>query len=411
MKQSITMPALSSSMEHGTLVRWLVQEGAEVKAGESLAEIETDKAVLTLEAPADGKISKILVSDGTESVKVGCPLAYLDQGDETRAKNEISLPVRTAAQTDRNLRTDNSCEPMSAPAQARVLASPLARRLAREFRLELASVHGSGPGGRILGCDVTRLRPTEDQTGSAHSRPHRMHSTPASSVSSTPDCERVPLTAMRRSIAERMLASKQTIPHAYLTVDIYMDALIRFREELNQQGDESFSLNDFMIKGMAIALAQSSKVNVQFCGDHLLKFHKVDLAVAVAIEDGLMTPVIQNAGGKPLREISLEMRDLSARARERKLRPEEYCGGTACLSNLGMMGIKQFEAIISPPHSIILAIGAVERRAAVVDERLSVVSQLTATASFDHRAMDGRDCAEFLTRFKAIMERPTDLFD
>lgn len=387
MRRSITMPALSASMEQGTLVRWLVHEGAEFKAGDALAEIETDKAVLTLEAPEDGTIAKILVDEGTESVQVGTPLAYLDQEDALDGKNraELAMPQPAAAHADVAERP--STGPV-VPLQTRISASPLARRLARESELDLATITGSGPGGRILGADVTRA------------------------VNVAPmDFERVSLTPMRRAIAERLAASKQSVPHAYLTVDVHVDSLMRFREELNrgmQAAGRRISVNDFIVRAMALALAQSPKVNVQFCGEHLLKFRKVDLAVAVAVDEGLLTPVIRDAGNKGLEAISLEMSELAARARARTLRPEEYSGGTACLSNLGMMGVKQFEAIINPPQAIILAVGSMEKRAAVVDDRLVIARQLTATASFDHRAMDGRDCAEFLARFTAIMEGPVE---
>lgn len=359
----ITMPALSSTMEQGTLVRWLVKEGAAFKAGDALAEIETDKSVLTLEAPEDGAIAKILVSEGTEGIEVGAPLADLGQRDPPEARSGMESPER-------------------------VLASPLARKLARESGVDLGNVRGSGPRGRVRATDVVG---TESRAA---------------------DPERVPLTPMRRAIAERLTASKQSVPHAYLTVDIHMDALTRLRGELNERmpgGARRLSLNDFMIRAMALALAESPRVNVQFSGDHLLRFHQVDLAVAVAIDDGLITPVIRSASQKGVEEISVEMADLAARARSRNLRPAEYAGGTACLSNLGNMGIKQFEAIINPPHTIILAVGSVEKRAAVIEDSLVIARQLTATASFDHRAMDGRDCAEFLSRFKEMLERPAAL--
>lgn len=355
----ITMPALSSTMEHGTLVRWLVKEGVEFKAGDALAEIETDKSVLTLEAPDDGTITKMLVSAGTEDIKVGNPLACLGGGD----LSQPAAPVK------------------------RVLASPRARRLARESGLDLTGIRGSGPGGRIVGTDIAT----------------------AEGKTMTRDAERVPLTPIRKAIAERLTASKQSVPHAYLTVDVHMDALTRLREELNESAHgegRRLSLNDFIIRAMAIALAASPRVNVQFRGDHLLRFRTVDLAVAVALEEGLVTPVIREVSKKGLAEISREMADLAARAKARSLRPEEYSGGTACLSNLGAAGIRQFQAIINPPHAMILAVGSVEKRAAVIEEKLSIAKQLTATASFDHRAMDGRDCAEFLRRFRDVLERP-----
>lgn len=378
----ITMPALSSTMEQGTLVRWLVKEGAEFKAGDALAEIETDKSVLTLEAPNDGTITKLLVGDGTDGVKVGAPLACLGHGDAPERKGAVDC--REPGQAAGLAVSGESSSAAQALPTKRVLASPRARRLARESGFDLENIRGTGPGGRIVAVDV----PT---------------SQPESSVA------RTPLTPMRKAIAERLTASKQSVPHAYLTVDIHMDALIRLRQELNESrhgAERRLSINDFLIRAMALSLAASPRVNVQLSDDYLLSFREIDLAVAVALDDGLITPVIRGASRKRLEVISLEMAELAARAKARKLRPEEYSGGTACLSNLGVMGIKQFQAIINPPHAVILAVGSVEKRAAVIEGNLVVAQQITATASFDHRAMDGSDCARFLTRFREMLERP-----
>jgi pyruvate dehydrogenase E2 component (dihydrolipoamide acetyltransferase) len=426
----VFMPALSPTMEEGTLAKWLVKEGDDVKAGDVIAEIETDKATMEVEAADEGKVGKIVVEAGTENVPVGKVIAVLleegeDAGDLGEVKDQAADKKQEAAkepeapkkEEPKQARTEQESdvapakkvEAKAPPAPSdskggRVFASPLARRLAEQSGIDLSTIEGSGPGGRIVKKDLEGKAAMQKPSAEAAAE------TGAAPVS-TPDMgdipvEEVKLSAMRKVIAKRLTESKQTVPHFYLTVDVEMDRLIALRKEVNADEGVKLSVNDFLIKALAGALMKVPEANVQFAGDSLLKFGRADISVAVAIEGGLITPVIKGANTKGVATIGQEMKDLAARAREGKLKPEEYQGGTASLSNLGMYGIKQFDAVINPPQATILAVGSAEQRPVVRDGELVPATVMTATLSCDHRAVDGAVGSELLTAFKSLIENP-----
>ena len=420
---NIQMPALSPTMEEGSLAKWLVKEGDTVKSGDLLAEIETDKATMEFEAVDEGVIASILVAEGTDGVKVGTVIATLTVEGEEAAPAEKPAPKAEAAKAeapkpDATPKADAAPAPKADPVPAkaataegdRIKASPLARRLAEASGLDLASVQGSGPNGRIVKADLDGAKPASSPAPAA--------AAPASSPAPAAPIaaqdygiphEAVKLSNMRKTIARRLTESKQTVPHIYLTVDIRLDKLLKLRGELNA-GLESrgvkLSVNDLLIKALAASLMQVPDCNVQFAGDTLLKFQRADVSVAVSIPSGLITPIIVDAGSKGVATISTEMKDLATRAKEGKLKPEEYQGGTASLSNMGMFGIKQFEAVINPPQAMIMAIGAGEKRPYIVDDALGVATVMSATGSFDHRAIDGADGAQLMKAFKELVENP-----
>ena len=429
MSIAIRMPALSPTMEEGTLSRWLVKPGDKVSAGDVMAEIETDKATMEFEAVDEGTIADIAVPEGTENVKVGEVIATLaEEGEDvasvkpakggaaaapaaTKApepKEEVVVPAQAGTAQSKE-------HPQAPPASAgatrdgdRVIASPLAKRIAEQKGIDLKSVKGSGPNGRIVKADLERA---PAQAGASQ----RTHEAPASAGAQVDfgiPHEVEKLSNVRKVIARRLTESKQTIPHIYLTVDIRLDALLKLRGELNaalEADGIKLSVNDLLIKALAKALLRVPQCNVQFAGDELLKFSRADISVAVSIPGGLITPIVKDAGNKSVATISTEMKDLAGRAREGKLRPEEFQGGTASLSNMGMFGIKQFEAVINPPQAMIMAIGAGEKRPFVVDGALSVATVMTATGSFDHRAIDGADGAQLMQAFQHLIEQPLGL--
>jgi pyruvate dehydrogenase E2 component (dihydrolipoamide acetyltransferase) len=431
MSIAIKMPALSPTMEEGTLTKWLVKVGDKVAAGDIMAEIETDKATMEFEAVDEGIIADIAVSEGTEGVKVGTVIATLaEEGEDPKsvkpagdgeAQASASAPEPSPLQ-GRGLgegEAKPTLEPASAPApspsagkpapssppaggEGRVIASPLAKRIAAEKGISLAGVQGSGPHGRIVKADVEGAKPGAATPTAA----------PAAVQPGEIPHEVEKLSGMRKTIARRLTESKQTIPHIYLTVDIQLDKLLKLRAEINDalasQGVK-VSVNDLLIKALAKALLAVPVCNVQFAGDNLLKFSRADISVAVSIPGGLITPIVVDAGTKTVSQISTEMKDLAERAREHKLQPHEYQGGTASLSNMGMFGIKQFEAVINPPQAMIMAIGAGEKRPYVVDGALSVATVMSATGSFDHRAIDGADGAQLMKVFKELCEKPLGL--
>ncbi|MGL6044234.1 MAG: 2-oxo acid dehydrogenase subunit E2 [Sandaracinobacteroides sp.] len=412
----ITMPALSPTMETGTLSKWLVKVGDSVRPGDIIAEIETDKATMEVEAVDEGVVAELLVAEGAEEVKVNAVIARLTgEGASAIAAPAVAPPLAVEAPSA------PAVEPLVRSAKAasdgaRNIASPLARLVAQILGVDLASVAGSGPHGRIVKADVDAAA-----TGRPDAR-----SVPAVAVPSTPmpaiaaaqsvpapptdvPFEPVKLSNMRKTIARRLTESKQTVPHFYLTVDVQLDALLKLRGELNKaleaQGVK-LSVNDLLVKALGLALVQVPDANVSFAGDTLRKFSRADVSVAVAIPGGLITPVIRDAANKRLSQIATEMKDLAARARDGKLQPPEYTGGTASISNLGMFGIKQFDAVINPPEGLILAVGAGEKRPYVVDEALAIATVMSATGSFDHRAIDGAVGAEFMSAFKRLVEAP-----
>jgi pyruvate dehydrogenase E2 component (dihydrolipoamide acetyltransferase) len=440
----LKMPALSPTMEEGTLAKWLVKEGDTVAAGDLLAEIETDKATMEFEAVDEGTIAKILVAEGTDEVKVGTVIALIaGEGEEagaaaaapTAAKEPVAkdggetgagqpaTPTPTPevkgyganpAEEVPALQRSSAPAPKADPGD-RVKASPLARRLAEQRGIDLSSLSGSGPGGRIVKADVdgaagkpAAAAPAAAAVPAQMPVPAPAQAAPSYAVPEIPH-EVAKLSNMRKTIARRLTESKQNVPHIYLTVDIRLDALLKLRGELNatlEPRGVKLSVNDLMIKALAAALMEVPECNVQYTGTELVTFKRADVSVAVSIPNGLITPVIVGADSKSLSAIATEMKDLAARAREGKLKPEEYQGGTASLSNMGMYGISVFSAVINPPQGMIMAIGAGEKRPYVGDDSLQVATVMSATGSFDHRAIDGADGARLMQAFKRLIESP-----
>jgi pyruvate dehydrogenase E2 component (dihydrolipoamide acetyltransferase) len=425
-------------MEEGTLAKWLVKEGDEVKSGDILAEIETDKATMEFEAVDEGKIAKILVPEGTDGVKVGAPIAIMagegESVDVSAAPKPDTAPPPPpkAAPEPKADATPKTAPPTQAPVETpaappqpavaaaraegeRIKASPLARRLAQAQNIDLSKLQGSGPGGRIVRADVDAAVgkapaavPGAPSAG-APATAIATHAVLPGPIEQAIPHEAIKLSNVRKTIARRLTESKQQIPHIYLTVDIQLDALLKLRGELNK-GIESrgvkLSVNDLLIKALAQALIEVPECNVAFAGDQLFKYSRADISVAVSIPAGLITPIIVGADSKSVSAISTEMRDLAARARDGKLQPQEYQGGTASLSNMGMFGIKNFEAVINPPQGMIMAIGAGEKRPYVINDSLQIATVMSATGSFDHRAIDGADGAKLMQAFKRLVENP-----
>ena len=423
MPTPIKMPALSPTMEEGTLARWLVKVGDKVSSGDIMAEIETDKATMEFEAVDEGTIVSIDVSEGSEGVKVGTIIATLageddDVGEGAAAEPEAApaksddpapTPAPSAAQAPAPAPKASTAAP-AASAGDRIIASPLAKRIAEQKGIDLADVTGSGPNGRIVKADLEGAQEGKPAAAapSAAAAPVTAAAIPDYGI----PFEAVKLNNIRKTIARRLTEAKQTIPHIYLTLDVRLDALLKLRGELNAalepQGIK-LSVNDLLIKGLAKALMQVPSCNVSFAGDELRKYSRADISVAVAAPSGLITPIIVDAGSKSISSISTEMKELAGKARDGKLQPHEFQGGTASLSNLGMFGIKQFDAVINPPQAMILAVGAGEKRPAVVDGALSVATVMSATGSFDHRAIDGADGAQLMQAFQQIVENPLGL--
>jgi len=417
----IKMPALSPTMEEGTLAKWLVKPGDTVSSGDLLAEIETDKATMEFEAVDEGTIVELLVAEGSEGVKVGTVIAVVaaEGEDASAAKGKAPAEKAPAAKVDTAPApaAKEEAAPKPAPAQApkssgdRVKASPLARRIAEAKGIDLSSIKGSGPNGRVVKADVEGAKGAPAAASSAAASP-----APAASGAPAPAAQDfgIPhevekLSGMRKTIARRLTESKQTVPHIYLTVDVRLDKLLKLRTELNvslASRNVKLSVNDMLIKALGVSLMIVPECNVQFAGDQMLKFSRADISVAVSIPAGLITPIITDANNKSLSAISNEMKDLGQRAKDGKLKPEEYQGGTASISNMGMMGIKQFEAVINPPQAMIMAIGAGEKRPYIVDDALGVATVMSATGSFDHRAIDGADGARLMAAFKELVENP-----
>ena len=438
----IKMPALSPTMEEGTLAKWLVKVGDAVKPGDILAEIETDKATVELEAVDQGTIADIAVAEGTDGVKAGTGIATLSEDGEgaplspapaeakTSSRAQVQVPIPTphaaAQMTERALRSQ---EPLDAPAPPpslaseggidRVKASPLARRLAAARDIDLVALTGSGPNGRIVRADLRAAQRGEGNTSEATQPdggvqpPPGMDQAPAVAPSPKPLPE-VPhaatkLSNIRKTIARRLTESKQQVPHIYLTVDVRLDALLGLRGDLNatlEARGVKLSVNDLLVKALALALMEVPACNVMFTPDQLISFKRADVSVAVSTPTGLITPVVAEADTKSVSRIATEIKELAELARDGKLKPEQYQGGTASISNMGMYGIKQFDAVINPPQAMILAVRAGEQRPHVIDGQLGVATVMSATGSFDHRAIDGADGAAFMRAFKALVERP-----
>jgi pyruvate dehydrogenase E2 component (dihydrolipoamide acetyltransferase) len=486
MPTNILMPALSPTMEKGNLAKWLKKEGDPIKSGDVIAEIETDKATMEVEAVDEGVLAKITVPEGTADVPVnqvigiiagegedagsvgagaGSPPASGGSPDakppsQPQAGGGASAPAENQSPAGGQMSYARTNEAPDGPAKSagngaagpapaakpngggesggRIFASPLARRLAKEGGIDLARVQGSGPHGRIVQADVQAAAASGSAKAGAPASPQPT-AAPAASPAPAPkpataagtmatgptldqvramfepgSFEEVPLDGMRKTVARRLVEAKQTVPHFYLTLDVELDALLALREQINagapkdKDGKPGFklSVNDFVIKALALALQRVPDANAVWAEDRILRFKQSDVAVAVAIEGGLFTPVIRRAETKTLSAISAEMKDLAGRARKRRLKPEEYQGGTTAVSNLGMFGIKDFAAVINPPHATILAVGAGEKRVVVKADAPAVVQAMTVTLSVDHRVVDGALGAELLAAFKTLVESP-----
>ncbi len=418
----ILMPALSPTMEEGTLAKWLVKEGDDVRSGDVIAEIETDKATMEFEAVDEGVIGKILVAEGTADVKVNTPIAMLledgESADDLGASPEPTPKAASAKPTEAAAAATPTAAP-PAPTQSgdRVFASPLARRIAADKGLDLSQITGSGPRGRIVKADV------EGATAQPSATPAKTAAPAAAAPAAKPvDSSAIakmyegraytelPLDGMRKTIAARLTEAKQTIPHFYLRRSVTLDPLMAFRAQLNAQLEKrgaKLSVNDFIIKACALALQQVPAANAVWAGDRILQLEPSDVAVAVAIEGGLFTPVLKDAHQKSLSTLSAEMKDLATRARDRKLAPHEYQGGSFAISNLGMMGIENFDAVINPPHGAILAVGAGLKKPVVADDgTVTVATVMSMTLSVDHRVIDGALGAELLQAIVDNLENP-----
>ena len=445
MPTNILMPALSPTMEKGNLARWLKKEGDQIKSGDVIAEIETDKATMEYEAVEDGTLAKIVVPEGTQDVAVNSVIAVLaGEGEDVKAAASAAKsasPQKAALKKSDGSSTAAQPSPQKAEAAAialpraqpsqtieaappargnRVFSSPLARRLAKEASVDLNRVQGSGPHGRIIARDIDQAKtgkglraPGVAPAGGAVIAP-AMSDAQVRALYEDGSYELIPHDNMRRTIAQRLTASIQTIPHFYETMDCDIGRLTAAREEINAAAPKTkdgkpaykLSVNDFVIKALALALQRVPDANVSWTEAGLLKHKHSDIGVAVALPGGLITPIVRHAESKSLSAISNEMRDLAARARERKLKPNEYQGGTSSVSNLGMYGIKDFTAVINPPQSTILAVGAGEERAVVRSGQLAIATIMSATLSCDHRAIDGALGAELIREFKTLIENP-----
>ena len=427
MPTEILMPALSPTMEEGTLAKWLVKEGDTVSSGDVMAEIETDKATMEFEAVDEGVIGKIIVPEGSEGVKVNDVIAVLlEDGESADDIGAVSAGGSSAAVAPSSPEQTPRAAPAAAtPAPAavakdgnRVFATPLARRIAANKGLDLTQISGSGPHGRIIKADLENA--TAAPKAAAPSAKPQAPATATMAAGPSTDAvlktyadrpfEEVTLDGMRKTIAARLTEAKQSVPHFYLRRDIMLDDLLKFRSQINKQLEPrgvKLSVNDFIIKACALALQQVPEANAVWAGDRTLKFEKSDVAVAVAIEGGLFTPVLKDAEMKSLSALSAEMKDLAGRARERKLAPHEYQGGSFAISNLGMFGIDNFDAIINPPHAAILAVGAGVKNPIVgADGELAVGTVMSTTLSVDHRVIDGALGANLLQVIKDNLESP-----
>ncbi|MDO5369265.1 pyruvate dehydrogenase complex dihydrolipoamide acetyltransferase [Paracoccus sp. (in: a-proteobacteria)] len=454
MATQILMPALSPTMEEGTLAKWLVKEGDEVKSGDILAEIETDKATMEFEAVDEGVIGKIMVAEGTQGVKVNTPIAVLVEDGESvddaagaSASAASGAEAKAPAAEEKAAAEKGYGGPIGAPVAgdggsgsagqaaapardkgSRVFASPLARRIAAERGLDLSGITGSGPKGRIVKADVEKAQPgaakPAAQPAAAQAAAQPAAEAPKPAAATAPqgmgyetvrkmldgrETEEVALDGMRRTIAARLSEAKQTIPHFYLRRSAKLDALMEFRGTLNSQLQArgvKLSVNDFIIKACALALQQVPDANAVWAGDRIIKLKPSDVAVAVAIEGGLFTPVLKDADKKTLSALSAEMKDLASRARTRKLAPHEYQGGSFAISNLGMFGIENFDAVINPPHGAILAVGAGIQTPVVEDGEIVVRNVMSMTLSVDHRVIDGALGAQLLQAIVEHLENP-----
>ena len=423
MATNILMPALSPTMTEGNLARWLKQEGDRIKAGDVIAEIETDKATMEVEAVDEGILGRILVPAGTQGVKVNDVIAVLVEAGEAvpaagAAPKAAAAPAATPALVAAPVAAAPA--PVAAPASGdRVFASPLARRMAAQAGVDISKIAGSGPNGRIVKADVDAALsrgPAPASAAAPAAAPAPIAAPrPAAPVAITAPHTAVPNSSMRKVIARRLAESKATIPHFYVSTDVEIDALLKIRADLNARspkdgpGAYKLSVNDLVIKATAVTLRRFPNVNAMWTEDAILQLHDVDISVAVSITDGLITPIVKNADIKGLAAISNEMKDLAARAKSGKLKPEEFQGGGFSISNMGMYGVRDFAAIINPPQAGILAVSAGEQRPVVKNGALAIATVMTLTLSVDHRVIDGALAAEFLQALKRNIEDPLSL--
>jgi pyruvate dehydrogenase E2 component (dihydrolipoamide acetyltransferase) len=435
---NILMPALSPTMEEGKLARWLVKEGDTVKSGTILAEIETDKATMEFEAVDEGRIGKILVPEGSEGVKVNAPIAVLlGEGEASgavdipAAMKDIGAAVKAEAPKQAEAPSSAAAQPAAAKAEApkaaapaapagdRIFASPLARRIAADKGIDLSSLAGTGPRGRIVKADVENAKPGAKPAGAAKAASGEAGGV---GVAALPDAklfykageyEEIPHDSMRKAIARRLTSAKTLIPHYYLTIDCDLTALMATREALNAAAGKNaaykLSVNDFVVKASAMALMKHPDVNASWTENSIIRHRHADVGIAVAIPSGLITPIVFQAETKGLAEISNEVKELAGKAKDKKLKPQDYEGGSFSVSNLGMFGIKSFTSIINPPQSCIIAVGAGEERAVVRGGKIEVATMMTITMSCDHRVVDGATGARFLQTLKRFIEEPASM--
>ena len=423
MSVNILMPALSPTMEEGTLTKWLVKEGDRIQSGDLIAEIETDKATMEFEAVDEGIIGKILISEGSEGVKVNSPIAViLDEGEELEANEEANqtIPVEPKKQKNASegvLKTKKASNNVIQTSHTRIFATPLARRLAKEKGVDLDSITGSGPHGRIVKNDILDVNPTnfDDNQESLEGSTLRTGVKQVSSSSimdlySDREFKEIPLSSMRRTVATRLTEAKQNVPHFYLRKEIIIDELLRVRARINAhlaEKSNKLSINDFIIKACALALQTVPMANAVWAEDKILQLKSSDIAVAVSVEDGLFTPVIRDADVKSLSNLSKEMKELAEKARSKKLMPNEYQGGSFSISNLGMFGVDNFDAVINPPHGAILAVGrGVKKPVVNENETITVANVMSLTLSADHRVIDGALGAELLQSISKYLGDP-----
>ena len=411
------MPALSPTMTEGKLARWLKKPGDAITPGDVIAEIETDKAMMEVEAIDEGILREIKVPEGTEGVAVNSVIGTMTGGDEQAKKAPVPAPVKPASSAPQPALPEAAPSKPAANGHApeakgtRIVATPLARRLAKQGGIDLAAIKGSGPHGRIVKADLDYAPVKFAMPAAGAPAAKGQDARQLADLLGMP-YELRPNSGFRKTIARRLTEAKQTVPHFYLTLDCRIDALLELRKRYNASADTvsgKTSVNDFVIRAAALALRKVPDANVSWAEEAILAYKDVDISVAVATPNGLITPIVKQADTKSLRQIAGEMRDLAARARDGKLKPQEYQGGTFSISNLGMLGIREFSAVINPPQSCILAVGGGEQRAVVEDGELKIATLMTVTLSVDHRAVDGALGAEYLAAFKALIEDPYSL--
>ena len=394
MTVKIPMPALSPTMTEGTLTKWLIKVGDQVKAGDVLAEIETDKATMEVEAVDEGKVAKLIVEEGTSNIPVNSTIAILDGDDKDQNERDQDPTKDTVGKIKKKEILDNNVVKKSSFKKKlvkKIIASPYAKSLAKKDKLTLDNIIGSGPGGRVIKRDLKNQKTSQPSTKTSQEN----ISAPSS---------------MRKIIADRTVKAKQTVPHFYLTIESKVDKLLQLRKKINENFGTKISINDMLVKALALAQMENPLTNVSWVEGQVIKYSSVDVSIAVALKEGLITPIVKNADKKGLIEISKEIKELVNKAKTGKLQPDEYTGGTISISNLGMFGIIEFSAIINPPQSSILAVGTIKKIPGVIEEEIRPISVLKSTLSADHRVLDGAVAGKLLKDFHEIIEDPFDLW-